>query len=181
MNRPAETAPGQAEDDPANGTGFDGRPSKSLRKRQALAAQALGTRLIALREKELQALDLPETLYDAVVLARGLHSRGGLARQRQYIGKLMRDIDTAAIEAKLARQAEGPAIDAEKLRRIEQWRARLLAEGSPALAELLQWRPALDRPRIELLMMDAVSPRRTEAQRTQASRALFRALREALD
>ncbi len=181
MTRPSETVPDQVEDGPADGAGFDDRPSKSLRKRQALAAQALGTRLIALREKELLSLDLPETLYDAVVLARGLHSRGGLARQRQYIGKLMRDIDTGAIEVKLAKRAEGPAIDAEKLRRIEQWRARLLAEGSPALEALLQWRPTLDRQRIELLMMDAASPRRTEAQRTQASRALFRALRTALE
>ena len=31
-------------------------------------------------------------------------SRGGLARQRQYIGKLMREIDLDPIEAALARR-----------------------------------------------------------------------------
>ena len=78
-----------------------GVPSKSARKREAAAAQDLGTRLIALKESELAALDLPETLFDAILLAKRITSRGGLARQRQYIGKLMRDIDPAPIEAAL--------------------------------------------------------------------------------
>jgi ribosome-associated protein len=77
-------------------------PSKSMRKREASAAQDLGTRLIALRESELlTALNLPETLQDAILLAKRITSRGGLARQRQYIGKLMRDLDPAPIEAAL--------------------------------------------------------------------------------
>ena len=79
-------------------------PSKSMRKREAAAAQDLGTRLIALKESDLAALDLPETLHDAILLAKRITSRGGLARQRQYIGKLMRDIDPAPIEAALERR-----------------------------------------------------------------------------
>ena len=85
-------------------------PSKSMRKREAAAAQDLGTRLIALKESELAALDLPETLHDAIMLAKRITSRGGLARQRQYIGKLMRDIDPAPIEAALS--AESRALGA---------------------------------------------------------------------
>jgi ribosomal 50S subunit-associated protein YjgA (DUF615 family) len=38
--------------------------------------------------------------------ARRLTSRAALARQHQYIGKLMRDIDVDAIEAALAAQAD---------------------------------------------------------------------------
>jgi ribosome-associated protein len=37
-------------------------------------------------------------LLDAVREARRIKARGGLARQKQYIGKLMRDLDTEAIE-----------------------------------------------------------------------------------
>ena len=85
---------------------FDDTPSKSARKRAALAAQDLGARLIALRETELVSLDLPEPLLDAVREARRLTSRAALARQRQYIGKLMRDEDVPAIEAALAAQDE---------------------------------------------------------------------------
>jgi ribosome-associated protein len=76
----------------------DERPSKSSRKRAAHAAQALGERLIALKESDLVRLPIPETLLDAVRDARRIKARGGLSRQKQYIGKLMRDLDAAAIE-----------------------------------------------------------------------------------
>ena len=61
---------------------FGERPSKSARKREADAAQGLGTRLIALKESELAALGLPEKLFDAIMLAKRITARGGLARQR---------------------------------------------------------------------------------------------------
>lgn len=79
------------------------RPSKSARKRAAHAAQALGERLIALKESDLLALNLPEALLQAVREAKRIKARGGLARQKQFIGKLMRDLDTTAIEIDLAR------------------------------------------------------------------------------
>jgi len=78
------------------------RPSKSARKRAAHAAQALGEQLISLKESDLSRLPLPETLLEAVRAARRIKARGGLARQKQYIGKLMRDLDTAQIEEALA-------------------------------------------------------------------------------
>ena len=84
-------------------------PSKSMLKRDAAAAQSLGTRLIALKESELAALNLPEILYDAILLAKRITSRGGLARQRQYIGKLMREVDPAPIEAALSLESRASA------------------------------------------------------------------------
>ncbi|MBM4212147.1 MAG: DUF615 domain-containing protein [Gammaproteobacteria bacterium] len=77
------------------------RLSKSARKRAAHAAQALGEQLINLKESDLLRLPLPETLLEAVRVARRIKARGGLARQKQYIGKLMRDLDTAQIEEAL--------------------------------------------------------------------------------
>src|SRR5580658_10642344 len=81
------------------------RPSKSARKRAALAAQKLGEELVLLKDAQLQALDLPEPLIEAIREARQLRARAALARQRQYIGKLMRAIDPAPIQAALAARA----------------------------------------------------------------------------
>jgi ribosome-associated protein len=156
---------------------FDGRPSKSARKREASAAQNLGTRLIALKESDLRALALPETLYDAIVLAKRITSRGGLARQRQYIGKLMRDVDTAPIEAALEAGSRGAAIDAERHKRIEAWRSRLLTEGPAALDELMKWSPGADPKALKALVDKATSPRVDSGSRDGAARELFRALR----
>ncbi len=77
-------------------------PSKSSRKRAAHAAQKLGEQLVRMREQDLTSLPLDEALRDAIAEARRLTNRGALARQHQYIGKLMRDTDLDALEAALA-------------------------------------------------------------------------------
>ena len=87
-------------------TGEPRPPSKSQRKSDAHAAQKLGQRLVAMREQDVAGLPLGEALLDAIAEARRLTSRGALARQYQFIGKLMRDIDVTAIEAALADREE---------------------------------------------------------------------------
>ena len=160
---------------------FGERPSKSARKREADAAQDLGTRLIALKESELAALGLPEKLFDAIMLAKRITARGGLARQRQYIGKLMRDIDPAPIEAALSEKSRHAAFDAEKHKRLEAWRARLLTEGPAALDELMKWCPAADRKSLQALIQKATGSRVDSGSREAASRELFRTLRTLFD
>jgi ribosome-associated protein len=159
------------------------RPSKSERKRAAHAAQDLGEALIALREAELEALALPERLSEAIREARRISSRAAGARQRQYIGKLMRDIDVEPIRAALAARSERDAIATQLFKRAESWRERLITEGESALDELARLRPGLDR---------AEWSRRAEAARHErsaglrggtvgpAGRELFRALRSLL-
>ena len=156
---------------------FGGRPSKSARKREAAAAQDLGTRLIDLKESDLRALDLDERLLDAILLAKRITSRGGLARQRQYIGKLMRDIDTTPIEVALGAKSRATALDAEKHKRLETWRTRLLTEGSTALDELVKWCPGADRKSVQVLITKATTTRVDPGSREAASRELFRTLR----
>jgi ribosome-associated protein len=151
-------------------------PSKSARKREATAAQDLGTRLIALKEADLTALQLPETLHDAILLAKRITSRGGLARQRQFIGKLMRDIDPAPIEAALNAESRTHAIDAEKHKRTEAWRLRLLTDPK-ALDELVALRPGTDRKAMLALINKATGERVDSGSKAAASRELFRTIR----
>ena len=72
-------------------------PSKSQRKRDAHAVQALGVQLVALSAAQLARLDLPEALYEAVVAAQRMHSHGARTRQMQYIGKLMRQLEPSVL------------------------------------------------------------------------------------
>jgi ribosome-associated protein len=86
------------------------KPSKSARKRAAHALQDLGELLIELRAVDLAALNLPSELHSAVLEAKRINnSRGGMARQRQYIGKLMRQVDIEPIEAALKALGKYPA------------------------------------------------------------------------
>ena len=155
---------------------FQDRPSKSERKRAAHAAQDLGETLIGLRDSDLVALDLPERLVDAIREARRIPSRGGGARQRQYIGKLMRDIDPEPIRAALAAGSEQSALETERFKRLEAWRERLITQGSTALEELERWRPGLDRAEW-MRRISATQSERERAGTGAAGRELFRALR----
>ena len=115
------------------------------------------------------------------MLAKRITSRGGLARQRQYIGKLMRDVDPAPIEAALSARSRGAALDAEKHKRIEAWRARLLTEGPAALDELVKWCPGADRKSLQALIAKATCERVDPGSREAASRELFRTIRTLFD
>lgn len=153
------------------------RPSKSARKRAAHAAQDLGEELVRLREAELVALALPEALEEAIRAARRITSRAGLARQRQYIGKLMREIDTEPIRAALNARRQADAAETERFKRIEHWRERLLSEGQPALSELQRWRPDIDVDEWTRRINAAQAERAGNGATAGASRELFRALR----
>ena len=82
------------------------RPSRSARKRQAEALQKLGVALSRMRPAKLRELQLhltlPEALFEAILEVHRLRSGPALARQRQYIGRLMRDVDPVPIERALA-------------------------------------------------------------------------------
>ncbi len=78
------------------------KPSKSARKREYIALQRLGEELLTVKEPDLLGMQLDEELLDAVLEARRIKAHGALRRQKQYIGKLMRNIDPEPIRAALA-------------------------------------------------------------------------------
>ena len=85
-------------------------PSKSQRKRDAHALQALGVQLIALSADQLARLERPEALHEAVLAAQRMHAHGARMRQMQYIGKLMRQLEPAALSRIRMALAPGRAV-----------------------------------------------------------------------
>jgi ribosome-associated protein len=159
----------------------DDRPSKSERKRRSDDLQALGEALIELSESELEALPLPEQLRDAVLLARRITAHGGLYRQKQYIGKLMRKIDADPIRAALDARRDRERVEALRFHRVEQWRDRLLSEGGDAVEKLKAEFPQIDGAAIGKLTERARKERQHSPQKvTPAGRELFRLLRDEL-
>jgi ribosome-associated protein len=158
----------------------DERPSKSERKRRSSDLQALGEALIGLPARELEALPLPEQLREAVMLARRITAHGGLYRQKQYIGKLMRKIDPEPIQAALDAKRERERIEALRFQRIEQWRDRLLNEGTPAVQQFVAETSAALAPEVLDELVQRARDERTKHAPPHATRELFRLLRDAL-
>jgi ribosomal 50S subunit-associated protein YjgA (DUF615 family) len=82
------------------------RPSKSQRKREAHALQALGAQLVALSRAHLARMELPDALREAVLTAQGMRPHGARTPHMQYIGKLMRQLDPAVL--RMVREALEP-------------------------------------------------------------------------
>lgn len=152
--------------------------SKTRRKQEMHALQDLGEALLRLTPRQLAELDLPEALLEALHEAGRIKSREALRRQMQYIGRLMRQLDPAPIQAKLAAWRGLAARETARQHRLEQWRDRLIADDA-ALTELAAACPGLDLPALRTLIRNA----RREAERNKppkSARALFRALRDGL-
>ena len=131
-------------------------PSKSQRKRDAHTQQALGERLAALKPKQLETLNLSESLLAAIAEFQRLpNSHGARRRQLQYIGKLMRDIDSEPILAKLL-EMESPHAAAKPQNQTEIWTDKIIDEGNEAIQLLLQQHPQLDRQKLRQLHRNIV-------------------------
>jgi ribosome-associated protein len=111
----------------------ESKPSKSARKREQQELQSLGEQLISLGDAELASLALDERLCDAVKNARSMKAHGALRRQKQLIGKLMRDLDPEQIRSALVELRADDARDKQNFARAEKWRDRLIREGVGAL------------------------------------------------
>lgn len=76
--------------------------SKSQIKREMLALQELGEKLVKLKPEQLKKIPLDEDLLTAILQAQTIKSHGALRRQLQYIGRLMRSCDAEPIQAAFA-------------------------------------------------------------------------------
>jgi len=152
--------------------------SKSQRKREMHALQALGETLVGLRDDQLSRLDLPENLHEAIMQARSISARGALRRQLQYVGRLMRDVDADQIRDRLQSVQAGTVRDVAMLHRAERWRERLLTEDT-AISEFVAAFPATDVQQLRTLLRN--TKRDTAAGRPpRAYRELFRNIRDVL-
>lgn len=155
------------------------RPSKSEQKRESHALKDMGERLTKMPAEQLARMPLPDTLRDAVEEGRRIRQPGARKRQLQYIGKLMRTLDTEPIRNALAELDLSNARSTAHHHLAEQWRERLLEEGDAALSELVGKYPEADRQHLRQLMRKAANERRANKP-PQAARTLFRYLRELL-
>ena len=152
----------------------DERPSKTQRKKEMHDLQALGAELVALNERELATIELPERLLEAVNDARQMKQFEARRRQLQYIGKLMRDVDPEPIRKRLAAWKTVSHAHTARFQLLERWRTRLLEEED-ALPELVREYPKVDTKTLRTLVLQARKERQA-GQPPKSYRAIFQLL-----
>lgn len=155
--------------------------SKSQRKREMHELQSLGERLTTLNSGQLDTLDLPDKLREAVRASRTITQNGAHRRHLQYIGRLMRLVDADPIREKL-REWDGQSRGATVLQhQLERWRDRLMDDDG-ALSEYLaahaETTPAgvIDIQHLRTLIRNA-RDERTREKPLRFFRELFRELK----
>ena len=156
-------------------------PSRSQRKREALAVFDLGEALVALDDGALARLPMSDELRALVRETRRITSHIAHKRQLQFLAKQMRRHADELPSLEQALQAHGAQHRGASalLHRIERWRERLIHEGDQALEALMQEAPGADRQRLRALARRAEQEHKDNRPPT-AARALFKALRELL-
>jgi ribosome-associated protein len=135
--------------------------SKTDLKRESNALQKLGEDLLELRTDLMQQLvalgHLPDLLHEAVLAAKKITDFEGKRRQMQYVGKLMRKLDSTQVEAMrdaLNVQHNGSAEETQLLHLAEAWRERLLKDDS-AMEEWQNTYPGTDSQQLRALLRQA--------------------------
>ena len=155
---------------------MDPKPvSRTRKKKEDRALQTLGEALVALPPEQLVSFDLPAELREALDLARKTRQHGARRRQLQYIGALMRRIDTAPIHQALANIRRGNLTKARAFQRIEAWRDALLDGRFEMVEDILERCPEGDRQQLAQLARNACREAR-RGRGSGASRKLFRYL-----
>ncbi len=162
-------------------------PTRTDLKRESTELQKVGEDLLTLRPDLMVRLELPDKLVDAVSEAKRISNFEGRRRQMQFIGKLMRLLEPAKLQAvrdALTEQHLPSAAETALLHQAEVWRDRLIADDD-ALGQWINLSPATDSQQLRALVRqarkDAKPEKAGEALRHgRAYRDIFQLVREAL-
>jgi ribosome-associated protein len=132
--------------------------SKSQMKRDMNALQDLGVALIDLPRSHLKKLNLPEALFTAIRDAQKITANSAIKRQRQYIGRLMREVDPVPIQAYLDSLKGDNDQQVAWLHLIERTRDELLADDK-AVAKLIDAHPDIDIQPLRQMVRNARAER----------------------
>lgn len=158
---------------------WEGRPSKSQRKRDMVALQKLGESLIDLAPEQLERLNLHEDLVEAIRFFHTLKDKEARRRQQQFIGTVMRKIDPEPLRQALDELDQLRFQQAEAFHQIEIWRDSLVDGDGAVLTELVE-RFDLDPQQLRQLARLAAAEK-ASGKPSKNGRALFRLLRQSYE
>lgn len=150
--------------------------SKTQVKRECHDLQDLGEAMSQLEPSALNKIPMDDSLRDAIITLRKIKKGSALKRQKQYVGKLLRNSDFEPIREAYEKVVNHYREDVKLFHKLENWRDRLLEEGDKALGDLLDEMPQLDRQHLRQLIRQA-SKEKQQNKPPKSSREIFKYLR----
>ncbi|MGH8124934.1 MAG: ribosome biogenesis factor YjgA [Rhodanobacteraceae bacterium] len=160
------------------------RPSRTVRRREALDVLALARQLSDLPQARIAQLNLPDDVRDEIAEVQRTPSHAAHKRQLAHLAKVMRahgDEAFAAVRAALANDRATGAREAAALHHVEVVRENLLGEdGDAALTAFIDEHPDTDHQHLRALIRQSRRERES-GKPPRAQRELFRLLRGKLN
>jgi ribosome-associated protein len=155
------------------------RESKSQKKREMNALNALGEQLALLNEVQLGNLMLPEALSDALIEAKRITSHVARKRHFQHIGSILRAMDpeeVSALSAAIDTLKQAADCNSAQFHRVEKWRDRFLEHEPDVLTLFLKAYPCDDIQQLRQVIKQAQKEQASQ-QNLGGAKALFRLIR----
>ena len=135
--------------------------SRTDRKKDSDERQDLGVEMLTLRHDLSERVHaqghVTDQLREALAEARRITNFEGKRRQMQYVGKLMRKLSEASVDAvkdALNEQRMGSTRDTLALHLAEHWRDRLIADDEAVLAWMTEY-PNTDSQQLRAMVRQA--------------------------
>jgi ribosome-associated protein len=151
--------------------------SKTQRKKECDEMQTLGEKIIALGKDELAQMHMEDELRHAIEEAQRMKSNGALKRQRQFIGKLIRNMNAESLQTQLDKILHKHDLHNAEFKRMEKWRDNMIKEGDDGLNAFMQHYPHADRQYLRQLIRN-VDREKKNNKPPVAYRAIFKYIRE---
>lgn len=151
--------------------------SKTQVKKEMIALQDLGVKLIDLPASQLDQLPLSDKLRKAIDEAPKITQRSARKRHFQFIGKLMRDADGTAIEEAYEKIQEKQHLAARQHHQIESWRDELLSGDQGTVERFVDQFPGCQVQQLRQLVRSA-QKEAADNKPPASARKLFKFVRE---
>jgi len=154
--------------------------SKTQRKHDCDVMQELGEKMITLNQEELSKINMDDELRRAIEEAQRMKSHGALKRQKQYIGKIIRNLEDETLEPQLNRILHKHDIHNAEFKRMEKWRDTILENGDQGINAFMEEYPDADRHHLRQLVRNA-KKEKLNNKPPVAYRQIFKYIREIAD
>jgi ribosome-associated protein len=152
--------------------------SKTRLKDEMHELQSLGEALLALPLSVYHTLPVPENLDSALTAARKITAHGARRRQMQFIGKVMRSIDAAPLQAAYDEWKSGNKKLAREHQNLEELRDSLIAGDKAVMDAFIQEHQNCDIQQLRQLIRLAQQEKKLEKP-PRNYRKLFQFLKDA--
>lgn len=134
--------------------------SKSQIKREMIALQALGEKLMHVPAEKLKKFPLTEEMFDAIDEFHRIKSHEAQRRHMQFVGRQMRREDEAAIQKALDSIDSSSDEFARRLHLLEKWRDRLIDKSDAVTTEFMEKFPGVEHQHMRQLIRNARKERK---------------------